>query len=317
LIQTGIQSGQSYSFRVRGKNKWGFGPYSDTVLIEASANPDTAVSTPTVLNSGLDIVISWPSPANKGASILEYNIIAIVGSEALTFEADVATLGCDGQSPETIESRSCSIQVQTFRSVLNVDYPDTVKAKIRSRNSNGWSNFSETSLTEALIMTEPADMGICERGHLSDQYHVHIVWQELVGEKTRGSPITSYVLQWDQGTGGLEWHDLVGLTDPYLGLEYVAYFGDVVPGTTYQVRMKAENLFGFSNEWSPSLFITADSKPDPADIVSTSLVSPATVRIEWSVPANNYADLLRYELLIATKEGQLIEHNLCADLGPV
>jgi hypothetical protein len=60
---------------------------------------------------------------------------------------------------------------------------------------------------------------------------------------------------------------LVGLTDPYLGLEFVAYFGDVVPGTTYQVRTKAENLFGFSNEWSSVLIITADSKPDPVDIV--------------------------------------------------
>lgn len=81
------------------------------MLIEASANPDTAVSTPTVLNSGLDIVISWPSPANKGASILEYKVIVIVHSQALTFEADVATLGCDGLNPETIESRSCSIPV--------------------------------------------------------------------------------------------------------------------------------------------------------------------------------------------------------------
>lgn len=31
LIQAGISSGQTYAFRVRARNKWGFGPYSDIV----------------------------------------------------------------------------------------------------------------------------------------------------------------------------------------------------------------------------------------------------------------------------------------------
>lgn len=40
LIQTNIVSGQSYSFRVRARNKWGYGPYSDEDSIEASSKPD-------------------------------------------------------------------------------------------------------------------------------------------------------------------------------------------------------------------------------------------------------------------------------------
>jgi hypothetical protein len=33
LEQEGIVSGQSYTFRVRARNKWGYGPYSETVSI--------------------------------------------------------------------------------------------------------------------------------------------------------------------------------------------------------------------------------------------------------------------------------------------
>lgn len=40
LIQTNIVSGQSYSFRVRARNKWGYGPFSDADVIEASSKPD-------------------------------------------------------------------------------------------------------------------------------------------------------------------------------------------------------------------------------------------------------------------------------------
>jgi hypothetical protein len=42
------------------------------VLIEASTKPDVEISTPTVINSGIDIVVSWPASEDKGSQILEY-----------------------------------------------------------------------------------------------------------------------------------------------------------------------------------------------------------------------------------------------------
>lgn len=135
LIQTGIQSGQSYSFRVRGRNKWGYGPYSNIVLIEASTNPDTQISTPTLINSGQNIVISWPEPEDKGSAILEYQILIIAESKTNPeFDIDAIDMDCDGASALVIESRTCTIAVVDFRSKFNLDYPDQVFAKIRSRN---------------------------------------------------------------------------------------------------------------------------------------------------------------------------------------
>lgn len=62
LKQTGIVSGQSYKFRVRARNKWGYGPYSNWVSIEASTNPDYQSSKPITQNSGNSVLISWPKP---------------------------------------------------------------------------------------------------------------------------------------------------------------------------------------------------------------------------------------------------------------
>lgn len=111
-------------------------------------------------------------------------------------------------------------------------------------------------------MTEPATMNAARRGNNTDQFSIHIVWDQLEGDSIRGGYITSYYLQWDKGTNGTNWYDLVGLTEPYLQLEFTATFGDVDPGTNYQVRLKAENAFGFSVNWSSIATITSSSEPD-------------------------------------------------------
>jgi len=75
--------------------------------------------------------------------------------------------------------------------------------------------------------------------------------------------------------------------------------------------VKAENLFGFSSEWSDISLIKADSKPDPVDIVTTSLAGMADVLIEWEVPSDNHASLIQYEILILTKAGEYVHHPDC------
>jgi len=93
LKQTGIVSGQSYKFRVRARNKWGYGPYSNWVSIEASTNPDYKSSKPITQNSGNSVLISWPKPQEKGSAILEYEIV-IRTSDGVIFSDE--TVHCDG-----------------------------------------------------------------------------------------------------------------------------------------------------------------------------------------------------------------------------
>jgi hypothetical protein len=232
------------------------------------------------------------------------------------FEIDSVDMGCNGQNRLVIDSRICTIPVADFRSQYALDYPNLIFAKIRSRNVNGWSVFSDLSISSAMIMTEPVTMAPARRSYLTDQYHIHIEWDALEGDEVKGSIITSYYLQWDKGTSGAEWFDLVGLTTYYLQLDYTGYFGDIVQGESYKFRLKAQNLFGFSVEWSPIVTVTANSKPNPVDIVTTSLVNDADVRIQWVHPADNFSPLSRYEILIQTIDGDLVQHDDCTGLDP-
>lgn len=174
MIQTGIESGSSYTFRVRARNKWGYGPYSDWVSIEASTNPDVQVTAPVTQNSGTNILISWPKPEDKGSPILEYQIV-IQTSDGLTFVEE--SNHCDGSDASIVEARSCFIPLSVLRQApFNLDYPDLVFAKVRSMNINGWSELSDVNTDGAKILTEPATMAQPTRGELTDQNHVHVVW---------------------------------------------------------------------------------------------------------------------------------------------
>lgn len=80
-----------------------------------------------------------------------------------------------------------------------------------------------------------------QRGPLTDKYNIDVVWTALTGDKIQGSQIISYNLQWDDGTAGSVWYDLVGLTEYYLELEYLVTSDSITPGSNYQFRIRAEN----------------------------------------------------------------------------
>lgn len=58
------------------------------------------------------------------------------------------------------------------------------------------------------------------RGPLTSEIKIQVIWQPLTGNSTGGASISSYYLQWDLGTNGINWYDIVGYTDPYLLLNF-------------------------------------------------------------------------------------------------
>ena len=58
-ISQGIEVGGFYQFRIRARNKWGFGEYSDPVLFDASYLPEPLDSPPTTTNVGGLVRIEW------------------------------------------------------------------------------------------------------------------------------------------------------------------------------------------------------------------------------------------------------------------
>jgi hypothetical protein len=73
-----------------------------------------------------------------------------------------------------------------------LEYANLVQAKVKSRNVNGWSEFSDVNTDGGTIQTEPAVMAAPERGVQTDTTKLHIVWTALEGDELRGSFVTSY-----------------------------------------------------------------------------------------------------------------------------
>jgi hypothetical protein len=79
-----------------------------------------------------------------------------------------------------------------------------------------------------------------------------------VAPLTGGSGITSYNLQWDQGTGTFG-VDLTGISTNYTGTTHTQTAG-VVAGTAYQFRYRAANNLGWSG-YSAAVSILAAEVP--------------------------------------------------------
>jgi len=59
----------------------------------------------------------------------------------MTFFEEI--IHCSGANQINFASRTCEIPISVLRmSPYNLDYPNIVVAKVRSRNVNGWSDFS-------------------------------------------------------------------------------------------------------------------------------------------------------------------------------
>lgn len=117
----GLQGGKTYNFRIRARNKWGYGPYSVVVPIAASKASDR-VSAPKVDYSGTQVRISWLAPFNNGASINQYLIE--IKQNPLDGEDFFQELqNCDGSRIDVYSLLSCDIPMATLRAApFNLQY---------------------------------------------------------------------------------------------------------------------------------------------------------------------------------------------------
>jgi hypothetical protein len=70
-----------------------------------------------------------------------------------------------------------------------------------------------------------------------------------------GSPITSYNLQYDSGTSGTTWTNVIGFSPVFTGTSTILS-SNVAAGTTYLFRLRLANIHGWG-EFSTSTSIKA------------------------------------------------------------
>lgn len=140
-----------------------------------------------------------------------------------------------------------------------------VIATVEAHNDRGWSapsDDNDDTVNDAKIQTEPKTMTtLPRRGSDSSSSQIQVEWDALVSPNNGDSTILSYNLQWDAGTSGVTWTDLIGHTTAYTSLSYTISTG-IVPGNFYSFRVKSRNKYGSSPDYSPVVSFIAASQPE-------------------------------------------------------
>ena len=123
------------------------------------------------------------------------------------------TLYCDGASILVLTMRTCIFPMDFLRGQHGYEFNQLPQFKVRSRNLFGWSlEYSPPNTVGVTVRIEPTKMGtVLNNAFETTTERVTVFWNELTTYDSRGgSQILSYNLQWDSGTSGAQWTDLVG-----------------------------------------------------------------------------------------------------------
>jgi hypothetical protein len=132
----------------------------------------------------------------------------------------------------------------------------------------------------------------------STSTRLDIVWSALTFTSDTGaSAITSYNLEWDQGSS--TWVELDGFTAPFTTLTYSK--SGLAAGTQYKFRLRASNALGWG-DYSAEVPMTPKAAPSQMTAVTTSVVG-SHVEISWAAPTSNGATITAYKILIVTSGG--------------
>lgn len=139
-------------------------------------------------------------------------------------------------------------------------------ARVAAANAKGWGAASPANSVGATAKTLPAQSAAVTRGSETAPAYVEVDWTALTGSTdTGGLSITSYNLEYDQGSGepagGASWSSLVGSPSASLLLTYTLNGAGVVTGgQAYQFRVRANNPLGWG-PWSTITVVWASAAP--------------------------------------------------------
>lgn len=206
-VKTGLTGGVTYKFKVRAKNKYGYGPFTATVSVQTSQAPEQPA--PPVLEVvGGYVKISWTEPTANFRPVLGYQVL-IETSAAGTFIERKAL--CDGDAQAT--PKYCLVDMHDLRAApFGLTYDTLIRAKVLARNERGWSTASDPNSSGARVQVEPSAVPTPTRGTETGPAQIQVNWSSLSTPEDGGSPVLSYHLQYDNGTNADTWVDVIGLT---------------------------------------------------------------------------------------------------------
>ena len=141
-VVDGVEQGESYMFKVRAKNIYGFGEFSDPATVIASSVPgEPEIATTTT--QGKNVIVGFFAPDANGATIMSY-AIKIAGLNGIYYQNPE----CDSTlTPGTNDYFSCSVSFVSLRAdPFNLVYGSLVSVIVSAANNIASGKFSQPSV---------------------------------------------------------------------------------------------------------------------------------------------------------------------------
>jgi len=115
---------------------------------------------------------------------------------------------------------------------------------------------------------------------------IKVSWEALSAPENGMSPVLTYNLEWDAGTDGVTWAEVVGETTNYLLTHFTVSSG-LLAGERYRFRVRARNALGWG-VWSPEASVKAATWPAKTPAVVTTLdAATGGIRAIITAPDDN------------------------------
>ena len=293
IFSSGIIRGAMYRTRYRAQNMNGWGPLSDTSLLQAATVPNippAPIYYPN-LSSSTQIYLGFVPPSdNGGAEISGYLLFSVVDSIQ------------SSQTPTLVYNGSnlfWSVDSTTYSLVAGTTYRFTLEAV------NKFGASGESQYVLAALGTYPNQPNAPTKleSH-STQTSITIMWSESAS--VYSTPITGYIVYGDGGTGGKYSVLYDGSNIPNV---LTHTFGGLTTGLAYQFALTALNINGESAQ-SSSVVIYSCNVPSNFTVPTKISTSKTSITIGWSAPDSNGCPIQSYSIYMDDGSGGSITNEV-------
>lgn len=201
-----VEGGRTYRFKVRARNIYGYGEYSEVTVVIPDDKPGKTDIATVELNAltPTEVKVSWPLPDDHSSVITSYEILFMLANGDFAHELT----RCDGADTTVVSARTCSVPMATLRTLTARPRDSLIRVKIRAFNAKGSGDYSEVNTAGATIETEPTNLSVVSIDVPStSNTATKVVWTALTGSARGGwnVAITQYEVYWDQAQGAAGW----------------------------------------------------------------------------------------------------------------
>jgi titin len=249
---TGLHNGTKYSFRVRAHNAAGWGPASTTVHAVPRTKP-SAPRSPKATAANASVKLTWLKPSSNGGSVIKWY---------------VAQKSTDSKNWIRVGS-TANTSLTATKLTNGTKYYFRVRAHNAAGNGRATTPVIATPHTTA--PSAPPSV-VATPGKSS----VTLSWKQP--SKNGGSAILDYTIELSYD--GNKWFDQAQTSALNLPI------GNMVPGTTYYLRVRARNAVGWS---APSAEVTAVPYTVPSSPTSCTAAKfgQQSISFGWAPPASD------------------------------